>query len=115
MYVTKYSPYTNARMYCTCTGTSCSQHWSNRGATASGPTHRHNTDTVCDCGTEEEYLSTASTATTDWHYSACSVLYSYKVSDLISSCGDDSWRCPVDSDGGEGGVHSRETSGAICN
>ena len=50
-----------------------------------------------------------STATTDWHCSACSVSCSSKVSDLISS-GRGSWRCPVDMDGG-GGVHSRETSG----
>ena len=53
---------------------------------------------------------TVSTATTDWHCSACSVSCSSKVSDLISS-GRGSWWCPVDSDGGGAGVHSRETSG----
>ena len=79
-----------------------------------GSIDRHNTDTVRDCGIEAGYHMAVSTATIDWHCSACSVLYSSKVSDLISSeCA--GWRCPVDSNGGVGGVHSRETSGAICN
>ena len=44
--------------------TSCSQHWSS-SVTAGGPIDRHNTDTVCDCGTEVGYLMAVSTATTD--------------------------------------------------
>ena len=91
--------------------TSCSQHWSS-SVTGVGPTDRHNTDTVCDCGTEVGYFVAASTATTDRHCSACSIfeLCSSKVSDIVSGgCG--SWRCPVDSDGGGDDMHSRETSG----
>ena len=65
MYVIKYSPYNNTCIYCTCTGTSCSQRWSSRGVTAGGPIDRRNTDTVHDCGIEAGYLSTVSTATTD--------------------------------------------------
>ena len=113
LYRVRYSVITwtlSPRMLCSEYGvdlTSCGQHWSN--STGDTPIDGHNTDMVCDCGTETRYPKTVGTATTDCHCSACSVLCSSKVSDLVSSgCG--SWRCPVDTDGG-GGVHSRETSG----